>query len=177
MTKKIIKIVSEAIAETNKSAKLNGDKKMGAKLLQQIASQATIYYDNEKDKQVIYDVAMLIDSDALKFVTDTTTSPKFYEKLRTTIEECKNEAKLKEDKDFVITILNALNSINVSLSAGVNKVERVVHDIEETTIDFCVNNFWDKSDENKKLTKQLIEMYISDMARLLTELKEGYDEL
>lgn len=28
MTKKIIKIVSEAIAETNKSAKLSGDKKI-----------------------------------------------------------------------------------------------------------------------------------------------------
>lgn len=33
MTKKIIKIISEAIAETNKSAKLNGDKKMGGKII------------------------------------------------------------------------------------------------------------------------------------------------
>lgn len=175
MTKKIIKIVSETIADVNKDAVTKGNKKLGAKLLQTVYGNAAEYYTEEKDKTVLWNIAMLIDSDGLEFTTNTKTDAEFYNKLKTSIKNCK--ASSKEDEEFINNIIKSLDEINMSLNAGVDKVQQVVHDIEMTTMDFVTNDFSNKSAESTKIKKQLIQMYIADMARLLTELKEGYDEL
>ena len=175
MTKKIIKMVSETIADVNKNAATKGNKKLGAKLLQAVYGNAAEYYTEGKDKSVLWNIATLIDSDGLEFTTDTKTDAEFYNKLKTSIKNCKVSS--KEDKEFINNIIKSLDEINMSLNAGVDKVQQVVHDIEMTTMDFVTNDFSNKSAESTKIKKQLIQMYIADMARLLTELKEGYDEL
>lgn len=175
MTKKIIKIVSETIADVNKDAVTKGNKKLGAKLLQTVYGNAAEYYTKEKDKSVLWDISTLIDSDRLEFTTDTKTDAEFYNKLKTSIKNCKVSS--KEDEEFINNIIKSLDEINMSLNAGVDKVQQVVHDIEMITMDFVTNDFSNKSAESTKIKKQLIQMYIADMARLLTELKEGYDEL
>ncbi len=175
MTKKIIKMVSETIADVNKDAVTKGNKKLGAKLLQAVYGNAAEYYTEEKDKTVLWNIVMLIDSDGLEFTTNTKTDAEFYNKLKTSIKNCK--ASSKEDEEFINNIIKSLDEINMSLNAGVDKVQQVVHDIEMTTMDFVTNDFSNKSAESTKIKKQLIQMYIADMARLLTELKEGYDEL
>ena len=175
MTKKIIKMVSETIADVNKDAVTKGNKKLGAKLLQAVYGNAAEYYTEEKDTQVLWDIAMLIDSDGLEFTTDIKTDAEFYDKLKVSIKNCKSSS--KEDEEFINNIIKSLDEINMSLNAGVDKVQQVVHDIEMITMDFVTNDFSNKSAESTKIKKQLIQMYIADMARLLTELKEGYDEL
>lgn len=175
MTKKIIKMVSETIADVNKDAVTKGNKKLGAKLLQAVYGNAAEYYTEGKDKSVLWNIATLIDSDGLEFTTDTKTDAEFYNKLKTSIKNCKVSS--KEDEEFINNIIKSLDEINMSLNAGVDKVQQVVHDIEMTTMDFVTNDFSNKSAESTKIKKQLIQMYIADMARLLTELKEGYDEL